>query len=399
MGFVEDGEKYLINTYARQPVAFVRGEGARLWDTDGNEYLDFLAGIAVVNLGHAHPRVAKAISEQAGKLVHTSNLYHIPVQTELACRLVERSFADRAFFCNSGTEANEAALKMARKWGSINRGGACGIITTEGSFHGRTMFSLSVTGQNKFHQGYEPLVGEVTVVPYNDAGAVEAAVNDTTAAVIVEPVQGEGGVRVPSSNYLADLRKICDKNDVLLVFDEVQTGMGRLGRLFGYEEFGVAPDIMTLAKALGNGFPMGATLANEKAAGAFTPGSHAATFGGNFLACRAALVVLDELEDGKLLEHVRKTGAYFTERLVELSREHESVVEVRGKGLLLGMELDRPAQKVVGWCMSQRMIINCTAERVLRFAPPLVIGTEEIDRLLPVLDGALSELEKQEDSD
>lgn len=390
--FQIDAGKYLMNTYARQPVAFVRGEGTRLWDSEGREYLDFVAGISVVNLGHAHPAVASAVAEQARKLVHTSNLYHILPQSELAEKLCRLCFADRVFFCNSGTEANEAALKLARRWAKEHRNGACEIITTEGSFHGRTMFGLSVTGQSKFHQGFTPLVPGVTVVPYNDPAAVERAVNKKTAAVIVEPVQAEGGVRVPAADYLKNLRDICNRHGILLILDEVQTGMGRTGHLFAHQAAGIEPDIMTLAKALGNGFPIGAMLATEQAARAFTPGSHAATFGGNFLACAAALAVLQELEDGTLLEQARVTGAYFLRRLQELASRHDCVMEVRGRGLLLGLALDRQGKKAVDFCREHGMLINCTAETVLRFTPPLIITPGEIDRLLPVLDLALSRL-------
>jgi len=394
MGTIEEGDKYLMNTYARLPVAFERGSGAKLWDADGNEYLDFLAGIAVANLGHADPGVAEAVADQAKKLVHTSNLYHIGPQTELAKWLCERSFAERAFFCNSGAEANEAALKLARKWGHEKKNGAHEIITMKGSFHGRTMFALSVTGQEKFHKGFGPLVPGVTAVPYNDLSALEKTITDKACAVIAEPVQGEGGVRVPDDGYLAGLRKLCDDRNVVLIFDEVQTGMGRLGELFGHQVWEVEPDVMTLAKALGNGFPIGAMLAGPKVAGAFEPGNHAATFGGNFLACRAALATVQRFEDGTLLSHVRETGNYFMERLREISADHDPVLNIRGKGLLIGMELDQPGKKVVEYCMEERFIINCTAENVLRFAPPLVIEKDEIDRLIPVLDRALSSLEK-----
>jgi len=397
MGIMEDSHKYIMNTYARAPVAFIRGEGATLWDAGGAEYKDFLAGIAVTNLGHAHPGVAKALAQQAATLVHTSNLYHIAPQAELAKKLCQKSFASRAFFCNSGAEANEGALKLARKWGAKYKGGAHRIITMEASFHGRTMFSLSVTGQEKFHKGFEPLVPGVVIVPYNDADAVERAMDDETAAVLVEPVQGEGGVRMPDEGYLGKLREICDRNNALLIFDEVQTGMGRLGELFGHQAFKVEPDVMTLAKALGNGFPVGAVLANEKA-DVFEPGDHAATFGGNFLAARAGLAVLEEFEDGGLLEHVRETGGYFKESLQQLAAGRESVVEVRGMGLLLGMQLDRPGAEAVNYCMEAGFLINCTAGDVLRFAPPLVIQKNEIDSLMPVLDKALAALESKEEA-
>jgi len=390
-----DSAKYLMNTYGRQPVAFARGEGMRLFDDRGREYLDFCAGIAVTALGHAHPGVAAALAEQAQRLIHTSNLYHIEPQVELARWLCGHSFADRVFFCNSGAEANEAALKLARRWGAQNKNGAYEIIATAGSFHGRTMFALSVTGQSKFHAGFEPLVPGIVTVPYDDAEAVERALTVRTAAVIVEPIQGEGGILVPSPGYLPRLREICDQNRVLLIYDEVQTGMGRTGPLFAYEEMGAAPDIMTLAKALGNGFPIGAALAREEVAAAFAPGAHASTFGGNFLACRAGLAVAAALDDGSLLARARETGAYFQARLRELKARHDAAMEVRGKGLLLGLALDRPGAGVVSFCLERGMVINCTAERVLRFTPPLIVTAGEIDKLIPVLDDALAGLESK----
>ncbi len=394
MGLIEDGEKYLVQNYGRLKVAFTEGKGARLWDQTGKEYLDFLAGIAVTNLGHSHPKVAEAVAAQALKLVHTSNLYYIGPQVELARWLVDHSFADRAFFCNSGTEANEAALKMARKWGAENKDGAFEIVAAEDSFHGRTMFSLAVTGQKKHQKGFAPLVPGVRIVPYGDAAAVEKALTAKTAAVIVEPIQGEGGVRVPPEGYLAALREICDREKVLLIYDEVQTGMGRTGRLFAYEEAGAPPDIMTLAKALGNGFPIGATLANEKAASALGPGSHASTFGGNFLACAAALAVVREFEEKDVPAMAREMGQYLRERLQEVAADLDCVQEVRGKGLLLGMALDRPGQPVVNDLFEDGVIINCTAETVLRFVPPLTITREEVDEMIPKLRVALEKLER-----
>jgi acetylornithine/N-succinyldiaminopimelate aminotransferase len=324
--------------------------------------------------------------------MHTSNLFHIGPQAELARWLVEHSFADRVFFCNSGTEANEAALKLARRFGKDHRDGAFEIIAAEGSFHGRTLFSLSVTGQARFHQGFEPLVPGIVTVPYDDPAAVARAVTPRTAAVIVEPVQGESGVRVPHDSYLPELRRICDDAGALLIFDEVQTGMGRTGAMFAYESAGAAPDIMTLAKALGNGFPIGAMLATERVAQSFVPGAHAATFGGNFLACAAALATVREIGDPDFLQRVRETGEYFKKRLVELAARHDAVMEVRGKGLMLAMALDRPGRPVVDYCLQHGMIINCTADSVLRFAPPLIIGRREIDALMPVLDQALKTL-------
>jgi len=393
MDFKKECENYSMNTYARLPVAFVEGAGMRLWDSEGFEYLDFLAGIATANLGHAHPAVAEAVCDQAWTLVHTSNLYHIKPQIELAGRLCGMSFADKAFFCNSGAEANEGALKLARRWGHENKNGASEIIAMEGSFHGRTLFTLSATGQAKFHKGFEPLVPGVHIVPYNDLKAVEEKINEQTAAVIVEPLQGEGGVIVPAEEYLSGLREICDKNNVLLIFDEVQTGMGRTGEMFAYQREGVPPDVMTLAKALGNGFPIGAVMAKDEVACAFTPGTHAATFGGNFLACRAANAVLDQFEKLNIVENVKKNGEYFKGRLEETAKERRIVNEVRGKGLLLGMELSVSGKPVVDYCMKEGMIINCTADKVLRFAPPLIVTKEDIDTLVPILDNALRELE------
>ncbi|MFO8057291.1 MAG: acetylornithine transaminase [bacterium] len=392
MDHQKESGKYLMSTYARLPVAFVEGAGMRLWDSEGLEYLDFLAGIAVANLGHAHQEVAQAICDQAFTLVHTSNLYQIEPQIELARRLCGMSFADKAFFCNSGAEANEGAMKLARRWGHDYKNGASEIIAMEGSFHGRTLFTLSATGQPKFHKGFEPLVPGVTIVSYNDLDEVEKAISEKTAAVIVEPLQGEGGVIVPEKGYLKGLREICDRHEVLLIFDEVQTGMGRTGEMFAYQGEGVAPDIMTLAKALGNGVPIGAVLAKDKAARAFVPGTHAATFGGNFLSCKAATAVLDVFEKKDLLAHVKETGRYFRQKLEELQARHKCIKEVRGKGLLLGMELIVPGKEVVDRCMEEGMIINCTAEKVLRFAPPLIVTTEDIDKLIAVLDEALQAL-------
>ncbi|MBI1986832.1 MAG: aspartate aminotransferase family protein [Nitrospinae bacterium] len=380
-------ERYLAPTYKRAPVALVRGEGARVWDSEGKEYCDFLSGIAVNNLGHCHPEVVEAIRRQAGQLLHVSNLYHIEPQAHLGKLLVESSFADRAFFCNSGAEANEAAIKLARRYSYLRHGeGRSEILVMEGSFHGRTMATLSATGQSKFWEGYAPLLPGFRHLPFGDLAAIEAAISPQTCAILVEPIQGEGGVKIPPPDYLPGLRRLCDRQGLLLLYDEVQTGMGRTGTLFAYEAFQAPPDIMTLAKALAGGVPMGAMLAGEEVMGAFTPGSHASTFGGNPLASAAAVAAVQVLLRGELLENCRKVGSYFLAQLEELKGQYPFVKEVRGKGLMIGMELEVPGGPMVDACRERGFLINCTADRVLRFVPPLVITEREVDRLVAALD-------------
>ncbi len=387
-------DSVFANTYQRLPLLIERGEGCTLWDSDKKAYTDFLAGIAVCNLGHAHPAVADAVYHQAGMLCHVSNLFYTLPQTELAAALVEKSFADRVFFCNSGAEANEAAIKLARKY-FYDRGekDRYTIVTMEKSFHGRTMGTLSATGQEKIRKGFAPLLPGFEMVPFNDPDALRRKISSSVCAVMVEPVQGEGGVCCPSAGYLAEVRKICDDVGALLIFDEVQTGMGRTGRLFAHEHFDVAPDIMTLAKALGNGLPIGAMLATERVASAFGPGSHATTFGGNPVVCAAALAVLETMQKDNILARCRETGAYFKKRLLELKSRHACVADVRGLGLLLGMELTMDGNGVVLAAMEKGFLINCVQERVLRFAPPLVIEKNEIDGLVSCLDNILGSLE------
>ncbi len=384
-----DSQKYIMNTYGRQPLVLVKGRGTRVFDSDGREYIDFVSGVAVNNLGHCHPRVVVALQKQAQRLMHVSNHYHNEPQINLAKALVTHSFADKAFFCNSGTEAIEAAIKLARRYGrEVLKEDRYEIITMRGSFHGRTLGALTATAQERFHKGFEPIVPGFRYVPFNDIKAVEAAVNEHTCAVLVEPIQGEGGVNVPSAGYLKKLREICDRNKLLLMLDEIQTGMGRTGKLYAYEHEGVLPDVAALAKGLGAGMPIGALLATDKAAQALTPGSHGSTFGGNPLACAAALASFETLiEDDIIVPAVELLGRHFLQGLDSLKKNYPFVKDVRGKGLLIGMELDFPGKDIVTSCLKEGLLINCTMDTVLRFMPPLIISEEEIDKLLGTLDG------------
>jgi acetylornithine/N-succinyldiaminopimelate aminotransferase len=377
-----------IGVYARQPVAFVRGRGAELWDADGKRYLDFFAGLAVNNLGHCHPAVVSAVREQSATLLHASNVYHTLPAGELAALLCRVSFAERVFLSNSGAEANEAAMKLARRWGSADGGGRFEILATTGSFHGRTFATLTATGQEKYHTGFLPLLPGIRLVPFGDLGAMTAALRDETVAIMVEPIQGEGGVVVPPPGYLAGLRELADRRRLLLVLDEIQCGLGRTGRLFAYEHEGIVPDVMTLAKALGGGLPIGATLTTARVAAALSPGTHGSTFGGNPVACAAAVAALKALSDPGLLEHVRRVGDHFRARLEGI--KGAGIREVRGAGLMLGAELDRPGAPVVSRCLEAGLLINCTADRVLRFLPPLVITREEVDEGFAILERAIA---------
>ncbi|MBI3024717.1 MAG: aspartate aminotransferase family protein [Candidatus Tectomicrobia bacterium] len=384
--------QHVAPTYGRYPVALVRGQGCRVWDADGKEYLDFVSGLAVCNLGHCHPAVVAALREQAGKLLHVSNLYHIEPQIRLAERLTRHSFGDKAFFCNSGTEAVEAAIKLARKYSYKHHGeGRHEILSFEMSFHGRTFASMTATGQEKFHKGYHPLVPGFRYVPFGDLESVAAAVNERTCAILVEPIQGEGGVNVPPEGFLQGLREICDANDLLLVFDEVQVGMGRTGRLWAHEHYGVTPDAMSLAKGLAGGTAIGALVATDKAM-AFEPGDHAATFGGNPLATAAGCAAMDVTLAPGFLGHVVEAGEYALKGLRELASRHPIVRQVRGKGLILGMEVDRDATSVVTKGLAAGFLLNVAVGKVIRLIPPLVVERGMIDRLLHFLDGALKEL-------
>jgi len=379
--------RYLAHTYNRYPILLERGEGVRVWDSEGIEYIDCVAGIAVCNLGHCHPKAVAALEDQAKKLFHCSNLYLIGPQIDLAQRLCERSFGDRAFFCNSGAEANEAAIKLARKFAHERYGpDRYEILTMTGSFHGRTMGALSATGQDGFHKGFEPLLPGFRYVPFDDVDAVAEAIGPQTCAVMVEPIQGEGGVRVPSSVYLRDLKNLCRDKDVLLIYDEIQVGMGRTGTLFAYEHDQAPPDIMTLAKSLANGVPIGATIATQEVAEAFTPGSHASTFGGNPLATRVGCAVVDTIVEDGILDHCRRMGDYFLEGLNALKNRYSYIKDVRGRGLLIGVELDLPGKVFVEECMKRGLLINCTMDTVLRFVPPLIIAPDQIDVVLATLE-------------
>ncbi len=386
---LEDSARYLMNTYNRFPIVLRKGRGMKVWSSDGKEYLDFVGGIAVNCLGHCHPKVVVALQKQAQRLIHVSNYYHIEPQIKLAKLLVENSFADKVFFCNSGAEANEAAIKLSRRYFreqvGVNR---FRIITALNSFHGRTLATMTATGQAKFQAGFEPLVPGSTHVEFNDIDAIEKAITKETCGVMIEPIQGEGGVKVPDPDYLRDLRELCDRHGILLILDEVQTGIGRTGKLFAYEHFGITPDIMTLAKGLGGGVPIGAMLATDKVAAGFEPGTHATTFGGNPLVCAAAVAAMEViLEDGFVLDQCRRMGKYFQKRLEELKKEFPSIVaDIRGMGLMIGMELTRDGGPIVKSCMDKGLLINCTAGNVLRFIPPLIVTEKEIDHLIDALE-------------
>jgi len=386
---IDLGGKYLFQIYARAPLALVRGQGCRVWDADGKEYLDFFASTVVVNLGHCHPSVTRALTEQAGAILHVSNLHHSAPQAQLAQRLVDASFADRAFFCNSGAEANEAAIKLARKYGADQGEGRYEIVTALGSFHGRTIATITATGQEKVRRGFQPLPEGFRYAPYDDIAALEAAVGDRTIAVMLEPVLGEGGIVVPSPDYLKQVRDLCDRRGLLLILDEVQTGMGRLGSLFGYELSGITPDIITLGKGLGNGVPIGAMLASERVAEAFGIGAHGTTFGGNALTCAAGVAVIDTLLGDRVLAHCAASGEYLRERLRRMQGELPIIRNVRGHGLLVGVELAEPGAAVVERCREAGLLLNCTAEKVLRFSPPLIVSREEIDAGLAIVEKVL----------
>ena len=381
--------EHLMNTYARQPVAFVRGEGAYLWDEAGKRYLDAVAGVAVNGLGHAHPKLVKAITEQAATLIHSSNLYRVPRQEELADRLCELSGMDRAFFCNSGCEANEAAIKLARLYGHGKGIEVPTIIVMEKAFHGRTLATLTATGSRKIQAGFEPLLTGFARVPYNDMEAIHhvAEHNKSVVAVLVEVVQGEGGVNMMAPDFLAELRAVCDTHGWLLMLDEVQTGIGRTGTWFGFQHAGVMPDVMALAKGLGSGVPIGACLARGAAAEVFTPGSHGSTFGGNPLACAAALATLDAIEEENLLDNARVRGEAIRNGLRQALDGVHGVVEIRGEGMMIGIELDRPCGELVGVARDAGVLINVTADTVIRLVPPLVYGEAEVEALVAAVSG------------
>lgn len=386
-------DKYMFQTYGRFPLTLVRGEGCRVWDEEGKEYLDFVGGIAVCALGHSSSLVTRVLEEQSKRLVHVSNLYYTRPQTELARFLVDHSFADRVFFCNSGAEANEAAIKLARRYANEKFGPNRNvIISMHNSFHGRTMATLTATGQAKVKTGYAPLLEGFKFVPFNNFARLEQAFDASVCAVILEPIQGEGGIVCPNPDYLRKVRELCTAREVLLILDEVQVGLGRTGRLFAHEHYGITPDIMTLAKALGNGLPIGAMLSTEELSQAFGPGSHATTFGGTPLVTAVSLAVLKSLVEDGWIEHCKVIGNYFKERLQELGNKYSFIKEVRGLGLILGLLLDRPGGPVVDACMERGFLINCAQENVLRFLPPLIVERDEIDLLIQTLDTIFGDL-------
>ena len=378
-----------IQNYGRLPVAFVRGEGARLWDSNGKEYLDFLGGIAVVTLGHCHPRITEAIARQAQTLLHTSNMFYIEPQVLLAEKLSELSSGMRAFFCNSGTEANEAAIKIARKFQADKGEERFEIITALDSFHGRTYGALAATGQPKYHAGFGPMPQGFFYVPQNDIDALASVVTERTAAVMLEPIQGESGIRPASDEYLQAARKICDGRGALLIFDEVQCGIGRTGKFFASEWSGVSPDVISLAKGLGNGVPIGALLAREEVAKALVPGTHGCTFGGNFLSCAAALATLGVLQDEGLLQNAQTQGEYLTRRLREWGEKDGLVSEVRGRGLMLSAQLSEPiARELMKASLESGLVLNAVGDDILRFLPPLMISQNDVDEAINKLEAA-----------
>jgi len=390
--WIERGNKHVAPTYGRYPLVAARGEGCRLWDIDGKEYLDFLAGVAVNNLGHCHPRVVEALQQQASQLLHCSNYYHIPSQIELAELLCENSFADRVFFCNSGVEANEAAIKLARKYSVDKHGAGRGeIVTALASFHGRTLAGISATGQQKVKDGFAPLLPGFRHVPYGDLEALSTAIHPECCAIMLEPVQGEGGVNIVPKGYLKEVRELCDRHDLLLIFDEIQTGCGRTGSLFAYQQEGVEPDIMTLAKALAGGPPIGAMLSREEIASSLGPGTHGSTFGGNPLVTAAGVAALKVLLEEDVLENCRQMGDYFREQLEVLGQKYAFIREIRGRGLILGMELTIDGGEIVKQALGRGLLINCTVGKVLRFVPPLIVTRDEIDQAVKILDGILKE--------
>ena len=381
----------LMATYNRLPVSFHRGEGAWLWDSDDKRYLDALSGIAVCGLGHAHPAIKDALCRQAEKVLHTSNLYGIPLQEQLGAELTRISGMERVFFCNSGAEANEAAIKIARLYGHRNNITHPAIVVMDQSFHGRTLATLSATGSRKAQAGFEPLVQGFIRIPFGDTKSLEAVAGSSSSAVavMVEPIQGEGGINIPPVDYLNKLRELCDQHGWLLILDEIQTGMGRSGRMFSCQHNGILPDVMTLAKGLGNGVPIGACLARGKAAEVFAPGNHGSTFGGNPLACAAALAVIRTIESDRLVERAESLGVKILSGLADQLEGVVGVEEIRGQGLLIGIELDRQCGELVSMALQQGLLINVTAERVVRLLPPLILSEPEADDLINRVSGLL----------
>ncbi len=393
---IDRDKKSYLPVFNRYQIVLDRGEGAYVFDTDGNMYLDFLAGIAVNVLGHHNKKLVEAISTQAALLIHTSNLYYTEPQANAAEKLVKLSGLDRVFFANSGAEANEGAIKVARKYAHSISKTKSKIITAIDSFHGRTLATLTATGQPHYHEGYEPLPGGFDYVPFNDIDALKNMVDDDTCAVMLETIQGEGGVHVPSRDYFKQVREICDEHHALLILDEIQCGMGRTGKFFAFENYGIKPDVVTLAKGLAGGVPIGAFMCTEAVAQSMQPGDHGTTFGGNPLACAAANVVLDTVATPAFLRHVSTVGRDFKEKLTVLQKRFPNLIkEIRGEGLILGAELTKPGRRIVELCMKHGAIINCTVGNVLRFIPPLIVTEDQVDELIEILSVSMEKFEEE----
>jgi acetylornithine/N-succinyldiaminopimelate aminotransferase len=387
---IELFDKYVIANYRRLPCVITKGEGCYLYDADGNKILDMFPGWAVSGIGHCHPKVVDAIRKQAGELLHIDNTFYSEPQGMLAKLLSERAFGGKCFFCNSGAEANEAAMKLARLY---TAGEKYKFITAEGSFHGRTFATVTATAQPKYHEGFLPLLPGFIYVPFNDIEAMESAFSDEVAAVMVEPIQGEGGINIAEQEYMQTIRRLCDENGAVMILDEVQTGIGRTGKWFGYQHFDVEPDIITMAKTLGGGVAIGAMMANEEISASLVPGKHASTFGGNALACAAGVAVIEVIEQDNLLDNAKHLGQYTQDKLNQLKLKHDVIDHVRGVGLMIGVQLISPGAAIVDKCLEKGLRINCTHDTVLRFMPPMTATKEQIDQAIEILDSVLSENE------
>lgn len=386
------GQQVIMNTYNRFPIAFDYGKGMYIWDKDGRKYLDFVAGIAVNSLGYAHEGLTKVISEQAGKLIHVSNLYYTEPQVELAEKICKNSGFDKVFFCNSGAESIEAALKICRKYAAMTGKAGRDIITMEHSFHGRTYGAISATGQPKYQKDLDPLLPNIKHVPFNDIQALKEAADNNTCGILLEPIQGEGGIYPAKAEYLQQVRKLCDKKDIVLIYDEIQCGVGRTGDLFAYQSFGVQPDAAVFAKGLAGGVPIGALMATDKLAKAFKPGDHASTFGGNPLAAAAGNVVMDELFEKGLLENVKRQGEYLSQKLMKLKEKYDIIVDVRGIGLMQGMEFSVPVAEIIKDCIEKGLLLVGSGTNVIRFVPALIVSEKEIDEAMDILSKAIEAL-------
>ena len=385
---IELFDKYVIANYGRLPRVMVKGEGCYVYDADGNKILDMFPGWAVSGIGHCHPKVVEAVRKQVGELIHIDNTFYSEPQGVLAKLLSERAFGGKCFFCNSGAEANEAALKLARLHTAQ---GKYKFITAEGSFHGRTFATITATAQPKYHEGFLPLLPGFVYIPFNDVAALKAAFTDEVAAVMVEPIQGEGGINIATPEFLGAIRELCDQHEALMILDEVQTGIGRTGKWFGYQHFDVEPDIITMAKTLGGGTAIGAMMAKPEIAASLVPGKHASTFGGNCLACAAAIATIEAVDEGHLLENTVQMGQYAQDKLSRLKDKHPIIDHVRGKGLMIGIQLAGPGAGIVAKCLEKGLRINCTHDTVIRFMPPMIVTTEQIDQAIDIFDSVLSE--------